>query len=220
MNTYVTYRKFPDAAQAKGLQQFLISNGIECIFVDTSPQVGSSVMGGDMLKECEVQLKPEQFEAADKLLENYAANLFNNLPEDYYLLTFTDEELQDVVLKHDEWSEFDYMLARKLLAERGKQIDDSQIKAMRQERIADLAKPEKVHAGWIVAGYVFALLGGFFGVITGYVLYSAKKTLPDGSVVPTYAPSDRANGKIILLLSIAVLLFEALLWYLKSNAII
>lgn len=213
---YVTYRKFPDAAQAKGLQQFLISNGIECIFVDTSPQVGSGVMGGDMLKECEVQLRPEQFEAADKLLENYAANLFNNLPEDYYLLTFTDEELQEVVLKHDEWSEFDYMLARKLLAERGKSIDDTQIKAMRQERIADLAKPEKVHAGWIVAGYVCAILGGFFGVIIGYVFYSAKKTLPDGSVVPTYAPSDRANGKTILLLGIIVLLLDIVFLMLRK----
>ncbi|HYD91125.1 MAG TPA: hypothetical protein VEA37_06505 [Flavobacterium sp.] len=202
---YVTYRKFSDAAQAKGLQQFLISNGIECIFVDTSPQVGSSVMGGDMLKECEVQLKPDQFEAADKLLENYAATLFDNLPEDYYLLSFTDEELQDVVLKHDEWSEFDYMLAIKLLAERGKTIDEAHIKALREERITDLAKPEKVHVSWIVAGYILALLGGCFGVIIGYVLYSAKKTLPNGAVVYTYTPADRANGKIILLLGIVML---------------
>lgn len=202
---YVTYRKFPDAAQAKGLQQFLISNGIECIFVDTSPQVGSSVMGGDMLKECEVQLKPDQFEAADKLLENYAATLFDNLPEDYYLLSFTDEELQDVVLKHDEWSEFDYMLAIKLLAERGKTIDEAHIKALREERITYLAKPEKVHVSWIVAGYILALLGGCFGVIIGYVLYSAKKTLPNGAVVYTYTPADRANGKIILLLGIVML---------------
>ena len=203
---YVTYKKFPDAAQAKGLQQFLIENGIECIFVDTSPQVGASVMGGDMLKECEIQLKPEQFEAADTLLEDYAKNLINNLPEDYYLLSFTDEELQDVVLKHDEWSEFDYMLARKLLAERGKTLDETQIKALREQRIADLAKPEKVHLGWIIAGYVFALLGGFFGIITGYVLYSAKKTLPNGAVVHTYTPSDRSNGRIILLFGIVVLL--------------
>lgn len=202
---YVTYRKFPDAAQAKGLQQFLISNGIECIFVDTSPQVGSSVMGGDMLKECEVQLKPDQFEAADKLLENYAATLFDNLPEDYYLLSFTDEELRDVVLKHDEWSEFDYMLAIKLLAERGKTIDEAHIKALREERITYLAKPEKVHVSWIVAGYILALLGGCFGVIIGYVLYSAKKTLPNGAVVYTYTPADRANGKIILLLGIVML---------------
>lgn len=202
---YVTYRKFPDAAQAKGLQQFLISNGIECIFVDTSPQVGSSVMGGDMLKECEVQLKPDQFEAADKLLENYAATLFDNLPEDYYLLSFNDEELQDVVLKHDEWSEFDYMLAIKLLAERGKTIDEAHVKALREERITYLAKPEKVHVSWIVAGYILALLGGCFGVIIGYVLYSAKKTLPNGAVVYTYTPADRANGKIILLLGIVML---------------
>lgn len=118
-NNYVTYKKFPDAREAKALQQFLIENGIECLFADTSPGIGSA-MTGDYGKEYEVQLKPEQFEAADKLLESYAESMMGSLPEDYYLLSFTDEELYEVVLKHDEWSEFDYVLARKLLAERGK----------------------------------------------------------------------------------------------------
>lgn len=201
---YVTYKKFPDAREAKALQQFLIENGIECLFVDTSPRMGSAMMG-DLNKEYEVQLKPEQFEAADKLLESYAESMMGRLPEDYYLLSFTDEELYEVVLKHDEWSEFDYVLARKLLAERGKIIDEAEIKHLRQKRMQDLARPETRQTGWIIAGYSMAFLGGLGGIITGYVLLTAKKTLPNGQVVPTYSPVDRMHGKMILVLGIIII---------------
>ncbi len=203
-NQYFTYKKFPDAREAKALQQFLIENGIECLFADTSPGIGSA-MTGDYGKEYEVQLKPDQFEAADKLLESYAENMMGNLPEDYYLLSFSDEELHDVLVKHDEWSEFDYVLARKLLEERGKPIDETQVKSLRLQRIEVLAKPEVRQTGWIVAGYAMALLGGVGGIITGYVMLTSKKILPNGQVVPTYNDIDRMHGKMILILSIIII---------------
>lgn len=202
--TYTTFKKFPDATQAQALQQFLIENGIECTFKDTSSSMGSAI-SGDLMKEYEIQLHPDNFEKANTLLENYAANLISDLPEDYYLLSFTDEELHDVVLKHDEWSEFDYMLARKLLEERGKTVDEEHIKILRDQRIADLAQPEKSQKGWVYAGYICALLGGFFGIITGYVLWTSKKTLPNGEMVPTYSATDRMHGKNILILGVIVL---------------
>lgn len=214
---YVTYKKFPDAGEAQALQQFLIENGIECLFADTSPGMGSAMMG-DLNKEYEVQLKPEQFEAADKLLETSAKAMLSNLPEDYYLLSFTDEELYDVVLKHEEWSEFDYVLARKLLSERGKTVDESLIKSLRKQRMEDLAKPEGNQHAWIIVGYALAFLGGFFGFITGYVLWTSKKTLPNGQIVPTYGDADRKQGKIIFCLGIILLtLYLALGFYIKTK---
>jgi len=201
--TYLTFKKFPDVQSARGLQHFLIDNGIECVLADTSAQLGSA-MAGELNKEYEVQLKQEDFERAEKLIEAYAEKQIDDLPDDYYLLTFTDEELYEVVLKHDEWSEFDYVLARRLLSERGKTIDEAEIKKLREQRIEDLSQPEGNQQGWVIAGYVLGLLGGFFGVITGYVLLTAKKTLPNGQVVPMYSTSDRRHGKTILILSIAV----------------
>jgi hypothetical protein len=201
---YLTFKKYPDVAEAKGMQQYLIENGIECLFIDNSSRLGSSFSGGDLLKEYELQLKSEDFEKAEILLEREAGEMIKTLPADYYLLTFTDEELFDVVLKHDEWSEFDYVLARRLLAERGKAIDDSIIKSLRHQRIEDLAKPEANQKAWIIFGYVSALLGGFIGITTGYVLLTAQKTLPDGRRVHSYTASDRAHGKIILAIGISI----------------
>jgi hypothetical protein len=211
---YSTFKKYPDVTEAKSLQHFLLDNGIECLFIDNSPRLGSS-FSGDLLKEYEIQLKEKDFEKAESLLEQQAELMITDLPAGYYLLTFTDEELYDVVLKHDECSEFDYVLARRLLAERGKTVDESLIKSLRHQRIADLAKPEENQQAWVVFGYVAALLGGFFGVTTGYVLLTAQKALPDGSKVYTYTASDRAHGKIILVLGIAVFAVIIILKILK-----
>jgi len=201
---YVTFKKFPDATEARAQQQFLIDNGVECILLNGSSSMGSA-MSGELSKEYELQLHPDSFEKAQELFEKQAENIMSDLPEDYYLLLFSNEELHEVVVKHYEWSEFDYMLARRLLAERGHGIDEAQIKAMRTEEIQALAKPEGNQRGWVIAGYIFALLGGFFGIITGYVLWTSQKTLPDGQVVHTYSKRDRMHGKNILILGCIML---------------
>ncbi|PZR21519.1 MAG: hypothetical protein DI539_07880 [Flavobacterium psychrophilum] len=209
---YVSFKKYPDAKEARAIQQLLIDNGIECTFIDGGSAMGSA-MSGELSKEYELQLHPDNFEQAQTLLEKEAEKMMSDLPEDYYLLSFTDEELREVVVKHYEWSEFDYMLARKLLAERGHGIDEDHIKSMRVEELNQLAKPEKDQKGWVAAGYIFALLGGFFGVVTGYVLLTSQKTLPNGQMVYTYNDKDRKNGKNILTLSVIMTVIYLAFWF-------
>lgn len=212
---YVTFKKFPDAAQARAIQELLLENGIECIFVNNASQLGG--LSGEGAHEYELQMHPDNFEKAQVLLEKDAENMIKDLPEDYYLLSFTDEELHEVVVKHYEWSEFDYMLARRLLEERGQGIDETHIKAMRTEEINELAKPEKDQRGWVIAGYIFAFLGGFFGIVTGYVLRTSQKTLPNGQMVYTYNEKDRKSGKNILILSVILtLIYLALMFFQKK----
>lgn len=202
---YTTFKKYPDAAQAKETQQFLIENGIECLFINASPQLGSS-FSGELLNEYEVQVHFEDHEKATELLEKRAEGLLDEIPDDYYLLTFTDEELHEVIVKKDEWSEFDYLLAKHLLAEKGKTISDEEIKELQHKRIAELSKPEPNKNELIVTGYILSLLGGFFGIITGYVLLTSRKTLPNVVSVPTYSEADRAHGKLMMVLGFAVIL--------------
>lgn len=202
--TYVSFKKYPDAKEARAIQQLLIDNGIECTFIDGGSAMGSA-MSGELSKEYELQLHPDNFEKAQTLLEKEAEGMMANLPEDYYLLEFSDEELYDVIMKHDEWSEFDYMLARKLLQEKGKTVDESLIRSLRKQRIEELTKPEQDQTAWIVFGYCASVLGGFFGIVTGYVLWSSQKTLPNGQVVHTYSQRDRMHGKNILILGCIML---------------
>jgi len=204
MHNFVSFKKYPDAAQAMEIEHLLLSNNIECVFVDNGSLLDGS-FGGTAIKDYEIKLQPQDFAAATQLLLVHAEQWTSDVPNDYYLLTFTDEELYEVVQKKDEWGEFDYVLAQKLLSERGKAIDTQSLKQLENERILALAWPDDLHFGWIIAGYIFALLGGVFGVITGYLIYTSKKTLPDGTKVYGYSQGSRAHAKNILILSCVVI---------------
>lgn len=216
MQNFTTFKKYPDIGEAQALEKLLQDNGIETRFIDNSSSLVSS-LGGGADKEYEIQVKHEDFTKAETVLINVAKEQLGDVPQDHYLFEFTDEELYDVVLKHDEWSDFDYLLARRLLEERGKTIDDELMANLRKQRLADLAKPERNQTIWIVAGYVFALLGGFFGIITGYVLWTSRKTLPNGDIVPTYSKSDRQQGKIIFTLGLIMLPLIIIVWVLLDK---
>lgn len=204
MQHFVTFKKYTDAALARETQQLLQDNGIISRLADNNASVDSN-FGKEAFADYEVQLDPADFERAEMLLESQAEGLMNNLPEDYYLLTFSDEELYEVIVKKEEWSDFDYVLAKKLLTNRGSTIDEDELKRNQREHLESLAKPEDIGIGWIVCSYVFAFLGGLLGILGGVLIYTAKKTLPDGRRVYTYNDSNRKNAFKIIIVSVVVL---------------
>ncbi|MGI4761273.1 MAG: hypothetical protein ACRYF0_11235 [Janthinobacterium lividum] len=72
--------------------------------------------------------------------------------------------------------------------------------------MAELAQPGnyKDHKAWILRGYISALLGGFFGMLIGYQLYTHRKQLPGGRRVPAYSAHDRVHGLRIIVLGAIV----------------
>lgn len=204
MQYFTTFKRYTTAVQAQEILQLLEANGIACRLADNKSNVDQN-FGKESLVDFEVQLYPQDFEKAEAILEAQAAQWINDLPQDHYLFAFTDSELREVVYKKDEWSELDYVLAKKLLADRGYHIDEQDIKVQEELRIAELAKPEDV-GFWITVGYIMALLGGFFGVLTGYMVYYSKKTLPNGKKVYAYTNENREHAKSILIIGILVLI--------------
>ena len=135
----------------------------------------------------------------------------SSLDKDYYLLSFSDDELFDILCKPDEWNEFDYQVARKLLMSRGKDVGDQVVSLLRQQRIKQLAQPEDRHTNWLYAGYVFAVFGGIFGIFIGWHLSSAKKTLPDGQHIYSYSDNDRAHGRRIVIIGLCMFAFTLIM---------
>ena len=85
-----------------------------------------------------VKLKPEDFPVADKIQEELALEQLDNIPSDYYLFDFTDDELIDVLEKKDEWNKLDYVLAQEILKQRGITVSDKELSIIRMERIEKL----------------------------------------------------------------------------------
>lgn len=202
---YSIFRTFSNFALATELRNTLENNNIETIIDDNSSPVDVTFsVGASAQDKIEIRIKESDFEKAESILEIAAEEKLNDIDPNYYLFEFTNEELYDILLKSDEWNKFDYTLAQKILKERGKNIDKALIDTLKKQRLEELAKPEENQKPWIIGGYLFALLGGFLGIIIGYFLWTSKKTLPNGQKVFSYSAKDRKQGKIIFYISVIV----------------
>ncbi len=203
-NEYSIFRKYKTLEQAKELEELLSKNRIDSIIGDNFPSVDSMFGANPLNNEIEIRIKQIDFKKAEQILESQAENLINEVDKDYYLFEFTDEELYEILLKSDEWNEFDYKFAQKILKDRGKSIDKELLNSLKKERLKQLAKPEGNQKPWIITGYFFAILGGMLGLIIGYFLWTSKKTLPNGQRVYSYSNKDRRQGKYIFYIGLIV----------------
>lgn len=201
---YSIFRRFSTLEQAEEVKSLLDENNIPSEIGDNVPPVDVTFSGNTLMNKVEIRLRPLDFDKANKILEKNAENIIEELDQDYYLFEFKDDELYEILLKPDEWNEFDYILSQKLLTKRGKSIDQDLLKTLKNERIKQLAKPEENQKPWIITGYFFAVLGGFIGLIIGYFLWTAKKTLPDGQKVYAYSEKDRKHGKYIFYIGLII----------------
>jgi hypothetical protein len=201
---FITYQKFNDPALADELAGVLEEHGIEYQIEEQSSGFDPSLVMSNATVDYAVKIKSEDFEQVNQLLEEVEGEEVNEIGTDYYLYSFTDDELTEVVTKSDEWSAFDVVLARKLLAERGKSISDEAIAAIHEKRIEELKEPDPPQTLWLVIGYMASLLGGVLGIFIGWHLMVYKKTLPNGERVFGYSENDRRRGKRIFYISTVI----------------
>lgn len=201
---FSVFKKFKSVEQAEELKEQLLSVSIESIIADNAPPVDITFSGSTVNIDVEIRLKPSDFPKAEAFLKKNAENLLDEIDKDHYLFEFSDDELFDILKRPDEWSEMDYSLAQKLLKERGRKIDDDFVENLRKERMSLLSQPEGSQKSWIVAGYIFAFMIGFIGIIIGYFLWTSKKTIPGGKKIYSYSPNDRKQGMFIFYIGLIV----------------
>ncbi|MFT5779358.1 MAG: hypothetical protein ACI837_002316 [Crocinitomicaceae bacterium] len=201
----ITLRSFASEEEAQDLVNLLKERGLHTeVLKDSGGNLDKSFEGETMLQGFEVQILASDKEAAEEVLTNMALELMAAIPKDYYLFEFSDDELIDVLVKHNEWGEFDVALSQKILMDRGITFSREEMTEKRVARITELSIPEGGQNGWIVVGYIFAVVGGFFGLLIGYILWKTMRKIPDGTKVPNYNDSIRAHGKIIFFISLVI----------------
>ncbi|MBL4587607.1 MAG: hypothetical protein JKX84_11220 [Flavobacteriales bacterium] len=204
---FVVFRKYTDIDQAKAVAVFLTEREIQCKLLDNSPSIDITFSLNNLQNQIELKVEHSEFEKAESLLNEFAAKSIEDVEENHYLFDFSNEELYEIQLKPDEWSSFDLKLSEKILRDRGQEINPDLLNTLRQQRLKDLAQPEEKQKGMVIAGYVFAILGGLIGLLIGWLLYTSKKTLPNGDRVHTYIESDQLHGRNIFMLSLMFIAF-------------
>ncbi len=164
-----------------------------------------------------VRVQPASFSRVNELLHDTAASEVLSAEGDHYLFAFKDEELFDILASPDEWSAYDYQLARRILRERDIDVDTKLLELLKKSRMQELAQPEEKQTANVQLGYLFALLGGVVGLFIGWNMTTARKTLPNGERLFVFQESDRRHGKWITGLSVISLIFWLLFVRMQSG---
>jgi len=138
------------------------------------------------------------------LNEHITRNL-SELDPDYYLFTFSNEELNEIIQKPDEWSNQDYVIAKKILRDRGENITDEDIQGIRSARLNELSRPEQEESSWIFLGYLMSVVLPVAGLVMGILFSTSKKVLPDGNKLLIYDSKTRSHGSKMIFISILML---------------
>lgn len=197
---FITFERFNDKNSAEEFGKLITKKNIEFVLEDNSLSFDPTFANNEFGKEFCIKLKKSDFEKVDKILIEKSEREINEIDKDYYLLSFSDQELIDVISKSDEWNKFDVSLAKKILKERGKEITEEQISEIIKQRIVELSKPEESQNVYIIIGYICTLLDGFLGIFIGWHLLTYKKTLPNGNKIYAYSENDRKQGNRIVIL--------------------
>lgn len=200
--SFVEFQRFSSKTELEKGIKILAENNIEYIIEDVSvnldPVLSSNKLGLEFL----LKIEQVNFEKANKILDEFYSFEIDEIENDYYLFSFSDDELLEVIIKSDEWNKFDVQLAQKILRLKGKGLSNLEIGKIRAQRIIELSKPEKKQSIWIFVGYISSILGGLLGIFIGWHLLTFKKTLPNGNRIYNYSNEDRKHGNQILILGI------------------
>ena len=199
----------------------LRENGIEPHTEEGVAVLDSNIIGVQYESPFRIKLYPEDFEKADKiLLDNTHINLAE-VPADYMLHSFSNEELMDVVAKREEWGDYNYKVALLLLSQRGVDMAHTTVEEMQQQHFAQLATSKKYDKAWLFLAYFSSFFGIFagpyglyvsdlfidmvfwpslVGLIVGYGLLTHKTTLPNGERIYTYDKASRKHGVPLIIL--------------------
>ena len=207
------FRLLHNEEMAEAMGKILLKAGIPYEVKRSKKYFDPSFAFNAVDPEVNLLLRPEDFSKANHVLRDFYAQQAEQVDEGYYLLSFSDNELIDIIRKPDEWGSYDVALAKRILHERGIEISDDVEVEVERERLKDLARPVAAPSWMVIAGYVAAFLGGFFGIMLGWML-GATKVLPDGSRVPVYRETDRKHGRSMMTIGAIVftLAMSSALW--------
>ncbi len=233
MSEPLVFQQFENITEAEKVAAILEDAGIKTLVEKPSSILDSNIIGAKYGPTVNLKISGSDFkEAREILVEKMKVDL-DDVDEDYMLLSFTNEELMDVVAKADEWGFYNYNIAIELLKKRGVSVSQEQKDTFAEERLTDLSQTKAIGVSWILFGYFIPVLNlcyfifgyqatlaatggwmfpGFGGLILGYVMSKAKTTLPDGQRLFVYDKNTRMHGFLILRINLLFWLVNIILF--------
>ena len=121
-DNFSIFKRFPHLELAEETAKILNNAGIKTIIADNVPPVDITFGGSTLQNEIEIRISPRDFKKAETILQKRAEQLIEEVDSDYYLFSYTDDELYNILVKPDEWGEINYVLAQQILKKGGRTL--------------------------------------------------------------------------------------------------
>jgi hypothetical protein len=210
MTDFSTYSRFQTKEEAEKFAAALQQAGISSK-VEAEKNILDKILVGETLDLLfAVKMASQDFEKAKTVEESIAEKELENINADYYLFSFSNAELIDVVTNKDEWNGFDIALAKKLLLERQVAYNADATKAKKITY-----KPLRLEPIWLFVEYLLTVYFTMAGIVIGVSTFYAYKTLTTGERVRMYDDYTRNHAKLITIIGVfRIILF---LYLIKSR---
>jgi hypothetical protein len=208
MEDFISLKKFNTYEEASTVAEMLEKNSIEFTIAkeDGSQDENTVFAGNTYNSDLHIKVKSEDLERASELIKDLEEISVERLDKDYYLFTFSDDELIEILKNTDEWSYNDYLWAQEILKQRGKEISPSTLADWKQKRLEFLSQPSKISPKFLLTSYIFCFLGGIVGYFMGNYLVNSQKLLPNGQLILSFDEETRQKGMSIKKYSLISLL--------------
>lgn len=214
--SFLIYKSFATEEEAIELGSLLTENGIQNEVHRDTEYADELFIGTVFKTPFHLKVSENDFERVNALLSVETIKNLEEAGKDHYLYEFTNDELVEILRKKDEWSEFDFELAQKILKERGIKIGAEKIEEFSSIRKEELkAGMENENQSWIITGYIFSVITGIIGVIIGTYFYTQKKTEKDGKRVYVHSETNRRHGRRMIIIGLIMFIVAVILRFSK-----
>ncbi len=172
---FLTFQRFNDPGLAAAVADKLKAQRIDCVVEKVTPLLEPGFFRNPVEQTIHLKVRVGDFDEAHKALEEHYRHQLQDVDPGYYLFSFTDTELLEIVAKPDEWGHFDYALARELLAERGLEIPAETLEQMKKQRLRELAREARADSRPEALMVFGEMLDGFFDVVKKKIIKLSRE---------------------------------------------
>jgi hypothetical protein len=184
MSTFLTYSRFYTKEEAEEFAALLDANNILFDAERLRTPLDNIYLGEDSEPKYIVKVMQEDFGKVESLVKKEMEKQVDELPADYYLFQFSNEELLEVLQKSEDWNHLDQTLAKRLLQQRNVRTDGLAVLAVFNEE--EINGKERISTTTLVITYLLAIIFAIVGMLIGALMITAKRTMKDGSKMPLY----------------------------------
>ncbi len=194
---FIEIKRLPFKEEVDNILEILDSRGIIYTVENTRPTVDTTFSNSAMVDYI-IKVKEGQVQEAIDLLEKVTPESF--IENEYYMDSFSDEELKEVISMQEDWNQHDLDYAKKMLEERGIEVDEEEILDRRDKVVREQTEPVMAKYSIILVGYICSFAGGWIGLLVAMHLKYKTKEIADIGKVPYYKNESRKHGDNMLII--------------------